>query len=266
MSKPSKRLKGIVAVVLALACVLPMPVSGQTAGDTGKIDEYLLEKMEQYTGELPVYICVQTDMTIHESLAMEEQEFNQMAEEFRQEIRLEDDNLVLNSKYMFNLRTYAGHGYIPLTTAWLTREEIRALAGNERIARVTYIPYDRNNLPNIYYPFRTFSFNAEMALFLLQISVGLHDAPGEQFLKEFDVDRNGQIDAYDALLILQESVGLIAIGEVMTLYTWQSTTWSIGAYDWERIPPEYIFCANDVNGDGVADSLDIMIQYRDMWR
>ncbi len=263
MSKPSKRLKGMVAVVLALACVLPMPVSGQTAGDTGKIDEYLLEKMEQYTGELPVYICVQTDMTIHESLAMEEQEFNQMAEEFRQENGLEDDNLVLNSKYMFNLRMYAGHGYIPLTTAWLTREEIRALAGNERVARVTYIPYDRNNLPNIYFPFTIYSYKAEWALYILQISVGLHE-PGGMFIE--DIDQNGQIDAYDALLALQESVGLIAIGEVMTLYTWQSSIWEIGAYDWERIPPEYIFCANDVNGDGVADSLDIMIQYRDMWR
>ena len=262
----SKRLKGIVAVVLALACVLPMPVSGQTAGDTGKIDEYLLEKMEQYTGELPVYICVQTDMTIHESLAIEEQEFNQMAEEFRQENGLEDDNLVLNSKYMFTLgRTYGDSGYIPLTTAWLTREEIRALAGNERVARVIYIPYHRNNRPNIYFPFRTFSFNAERALFLLQISVGLH-VPGESYIKNIDVDKNGKIDAYDALLVLQESVGLIAIGEVMTLYTWQSSIWEIGAYDWERIPPEYIFCANDVNGDGVADSLDIMIKYRDMWR
>ncbi len=261
----SKRFKGIMAVVLALTCMLPMTVSGQTAGDTGKIDEYLLEKMEQYTGELPVYICVQTDMTIHESLAMEEQEFNQMAEEFRQENGLEDDNLVLNSKYMFNLRMYAGHGYIPLTTAWLTREEIRALAGNERVARVTYIPYDRNNLPNIYYPFRTFSFNAERALFLLQISVGLH-VPGELYIKDIDVDRNGQIDAYDALLVLQESVGLIAIGRVMYLYTWQSPILIEGAYDWERIPPDFCLCANDVNGDGVADALDIMLKNRDMWR
>ena len=61
----SKRIKGIVAVVLALACMLSMQVSGQTAGDTGKIDEFLLEKMKQYAGALPVYICVQTDMTIH---------------------------------------------------------------------------------------------------------------------------------------------------------------------------------------------------------
>ena len=260
----SKRLKGIMAVVLALACVLPMPVSGQTAGDTGKIDEYLLEKMEQYTGELPVYICVKMDIPPEEAHAMEQEEFSQMAKEFRNEVGLDDNNLVLNEMYMYQL-SRSFRNYIPLTTAWLTGEEILAMSSNERVARVAFLledPSHRNSA--IYVPFFESSFNAERALFLLQISVGLH-VPGERYIKDIDVDRNGQIGAYDALLALQESVGLIAIGRVMYLYTWQSTILIEGAYDWERIPPDFFLCANDVNGDGVADALDILIKYNEWW-
>ena len=259
----SKWFKGIMAVVLALACVLPMPVSGQTAGDTGKIDEYLLAKMEQYTGELPVYICVKVDATPEEVYAMKQEEFSQVAREFRNEAGLNDNNLVLSEQYMYHVgKSYSNT--VPLTTAWLTGEEILAMSSNERVTRVAFLLEDPSHKNySIYFPFYTLSYNAERALFILQTSVGLH----EPFVREMgDVDLSGQIDAYDALLALQESVGLIAIGEVMYLYTWQSPILVEGAYDWERIPPDFFLWANDVNGDGVADALDILIKYNEWWR
>ena len=152
----SKRFKGIMAVVLALACVLPMPVSGQTAGDTGKIDEYLLEKMEQYTGELPVYIWakVDVDADVNDFVdAMDEQEFAQIVKEFRQSIGLEEDNFVFNEKYMYKMKRTFMTNTAPLTTAWLTKDEILALAleGNERILGIEYVP-ERGNTIN-YVPF-----------------------------------------------------------------------------------------------------------------
>ena len=157
---------------------------------------------------------------------------------------------------------------VPLAVAWLTKEDIYRIAVCETVEHFAYAAEDPN--PHLR-PFISYSYQPIEALIVLQAVVGIEE---EGYVESMglDIDRDGCITTFDALLALQEGVGLIAIAYPAYLQGWvsgipEAVESPALAFDWEleRMPHRLFMYAGDENGDGRVDTVDIFQKYNNLW-
>ena len=269
-----KRIK-VLALLMAVLFLLPVHNIYGTAlaseQERSKILSTVTESTENFNGPYPVYIATTVQAADYRRLlAWTENDFEEYVQNIRKEIGLENNRLFLQTIYSYlttiEFLKIALFGRdqidIPLMAVWLTKEEMDQVACFDKVKVVTDI------YQYFYYPVVPESYNATFALYMLEVSVGLR--LGISSFDIYDVNRDGSITAVDALLALQESVGLIAIARTNYLGAWmcgQSMVRDL-AYDWEKeqIPENLFFYANhDVNGDGKIDCLDIIVKFDYLW-
>ena len=270
-----KRIQILTVLLFCLLLLMPMQTGSILAfaeqEGSGKISPYLKERMADFDGPFPVYIkglvpeehrdiLLPRDHSVWDSSL-----FAQYAANFQKELGLEQSEPVLDVEYLYaESRYYDYRGGAYLAAVWLTKEEIYRVAVDERVVDIVCISED-------VYPFRLDSCDSWQALRILQASVGLHVSGPDVILpsRYYNINQDDYINALDALLALQESVGLIAIGTPQYYkpnHTGSMIWWADG-YDWEmeRMPENIFLCAGDENSDGVADKIDILIKCRDLW-
>lgn len=256
-----KRIQILTVLLLSLLLLLSMSNTAVLAEEhKATIMISLQEQMEDSDGPFPVYIMSRLPDEIQGALLSQEWDkarFEEYVLEYQQEIGLEESEPALSINYLYELSCepsmrIEGQYAFALAAVWLTEEEIYRVISHEKVDAVMDMLIDSPG----YRPVFPLQYNADLALEILQISVGLRSNFGLEN-REWNVNLDEQIDSYDALLALQESVGLIAIAKPVPLRFWEK-------HDWEVSSNTFLY-ANDVNGDGTPDDLDIMLKYRNMW-
>lgn len=208
-------LKRVTSLVISLALLVPMTVSFATAEEidpTSKIDEVLIEKMEENTG------CIQVNIKLVDFK-------EQFTEEYGEEIRFEESDYATYSEwfneyykprqqlyyelfdeYIQGFMTEMGYSEDKIVEnriidneyliVNLTNEEIYETVANEKVYRV----YDLSASPYV----TVFEYTTEDAVHILRASVGL-----EYFdIFRDDPNRDGVYDVADAVLVLRSVIGL----------------------------------------------------------
>ena len=261
----SKQLKGIVAVVLALACMLPMPLGSQAAATA------LQQEENTRTGKIPYYLYGAIPM--REFATGGQEYFEEYAGEFLNGIGLDQSDLCLAFIYTYCMtdRLISSdppdeERVAPLAAVWLTDEEAVQIVEHPSVLGCLKMSESGE-----YRPYDGFApTNSFFALLILQSSVGLRP-PLSLTRRENNVNMDDKVNAEDALLVLQASVGLIAIAHTSYLRAWLETGEPDNGgvkYDWEyeRMPTRRCLIANvDENGDGVLDAVDAFLKYNYLW-
>ena len=260
----SKRFKGIMAVVLALACMLPMPLGSQAAATA------LQQEENTRTGKIPYYLYGAIPM--REFATGGQEYFEEYAGEFLNGIGLDQSDLCLAFIYTYCMtdRLISSdppdeERVAPLAAVWLTDEEAVQIVEHPSVLGCLKMSEVAEYWP--YYKFAP--TNSFFALLILQQSVGLR--PVSVNRREINVNMDDKVNAEDALLVLQASVGLIAIAHTSYLRAWLELgePFDDGVkYDWEyeRMPTRRCLIANvDENGDGVLDAVDVFLKYNYLW-
>ena len=256
----SKTMKRSISILLTLLCI----ISAHGSGDS--ISDFITEKADM---RYPVYILGR--IPVQEFLDGEKEFYDKYISQLVEEMCLEENDLFLNTIYTYwmakaRIVSVQSNNLIPLVAVWMTEEKIQHVKEYEKDV---YILSVMGKSSTYYKPIGVCSYNADSALRMLQISVGILPISAA-WPSETDVNKDGEINALDALLALQESVGLIVIAESFYLGGWDS---SIGEplrypYDWEleKIPTTLGLYTGDENGDGAADYLDILLKYNYLWK
>ena len=194
----------------------------------------------------------------------------------RAELDAENAPSVLGNRYTYAAMRRMADPSRHVTCAmsvWLTMEEIRRLEEKERVVDVFYITAVGFCPVDMYAGRGT----AEQALQILQTSVGLrgsvsyhpawwNDTVNGSYMAG-DFNRDGKINAADALLVLQNSVGLVAAGTRAHIGIYpQLPHYPLDWAEWEDRDAPHVLFAADVNGDGHADETDVLWKYRDLWQ
>ena len=263
-----KKAKICLSWLLAALLLFPIGVSGQTVRAEvvpPKTDAELQEAMKQYDGPYPVYIYGK--IPGKEFRDGGQKFFNEYVSAFIKEEGLDESQFLMDNNYTYwmaerRVGSEQEYGVSALIAVWMTKEEIYRVADSELVTSFGYVA-----TCNDFRPIISYSFQPIDALRILQVTVGfLSEFP---YMPEMDVNMDGHSTPLDALLALQESVGLTAIaypaylggyriGEPQTRYL---------GYDWElkRIPQYLFMHADDVNGDGNINEIDILIKYNHLW-
>jgi len=282
----NKRVRVCTAVLLVMLLLMPMqanrmPVLAKQEGSE-KISSYLQERMAGFDGPFPVYVFgyvpeesldIMLPFNPPKKQTWEEiwnkEPFAEYAANFQKELGLEQNLPVLDVEYLYAMSySRKKHGSCALAAVWLTKEEIYRVASDEQVEKLLGVCEPGKSYP----PFDLDSCDSLQALRILQVSVGLLETndleAGPLPSRYYNINRDDYVNALDALLALQESVGLIAIGEPVywePIHEGIMEIWGSG-YDWERERMYNPFlCAGDENGDGVADEIDILLKCRDLW-
>lgn len=213
------------------------------------------------------------DRASHQEMSEEQiTAFVEQMTRFQKEIGLEKYEPVLHYNYLcygagsMSLRLYDDRTrQVSISTLWLTKDEIYSLSQEKRVACLDAVLSELS----YFSPLLSRKYNVNHALKMLQISVGLSPYMAQSF--EFDINWDGVINASDALLALQSSVGLVACADRCyisnQLQGIPEMSSRVNLYKWEYERPynkDKVY-AYDINNDRVADAIDILIAYRELW-
>ena len=198
--------------------------------------------------------------------------FEEYIDEFLNGIGLDQSDLCLGLIYTYSMAALrigpnatGGEATLPLAAVWLTEKEVLQMREYPSVLGCLKMSESGDYRPC--YEFAP--TNSFYALLILQQSVGLKPVTLRQ--REINVNLDDKVNAEDALLVLQASVGLIAIAHTSYL----RASIELGEpddfffrYDWEqeRIPNRLCLTTNvDENGDGVLDAVDVFLKYNYLW-
>ena len=253
-----KRWRMMTALVLAMLLLFPVQAGKEIRSESE-------ETMDAFQGRLPFYIVAPVEYS--QIKAWDLEGCAAYMSQFQKEIGLESNPTVLAADYIYHMaKKGLWHGYgesgrapLRLLAVWLSEEEKARVEACEQVIEVVAMTGEK-----LFRPFIIAKFSAAAALRVLQFSVGLSLYDGN-----IDINQDGTADASDALLILQNSVGLIVFArpnyfDKMTLMA-PSPTY-ITQWEAERTPKDTWMYAPDLNGDGRVDEVDILIKHGDRWR
>lgn len=217
-----QKIKIVSVFLIAVLLLFPIQIaSSATLTSNEKIGSDLLERMEQVSeGKVPVYVWIQepdfTELYQQVDEIMGEQidypgtddeylfEAEKLIQEMKAEVYVQYQREFLHKAGLSENDLVKESASAPVVIVWLDQEQIYRLAAMDQVCMLLYYEDDSNVTSEAI----VFEYTALDALRILQACVGL---TSWHFGPEYDVNQDGHVNALDALLALQSSVGLITI-------------------------------------------------------